>query len=680
MFTKKFKLKNINSFILFFICLSAFEFIYCQEKVGESNHTRNLDEVGQNQEDDYDPNSEPLKDNFGLLSCRSEPDIYNKECFNNIIMFNHKKFQVNNFAANKNGDVLIQYNEYNNYDEENSSRLFYGLRKNGSYFFSNESSFTREFNISIDEEILENSDFLNSYIKQDSKSLFVSIKNVNKKNQYLFSINSYSSTVELYDLNNNNNNYIVRSFNKFFNLDEDDYYFPFEYELFEIKDKSEYIIVFFPIYNVDEDILDVSFIKKFRFKSFDINAYEELSSINYEDYLNCIILNAFLLEESKTLVILSFNETIIDEMLYDQLVSRRVLGEGNYARLNRRIQSITNDYPPYQAVSKFNLKFYDQKLKSLLGSKEVILINHLAYSYQGINIFIKSLYLNILNKQFVIILYLIENGEDNHYYFIFNLFEINILDYISNENAIYPVKLGYVTRDNIDFNLKYSPNDFIKINDKKVVFMYLDESFGNLLSIIIINVNLDDEILNALDFGIYLDDYTPTQIKGFAYNGYLLFSATGIEENYYEYNDENSNNYLSVFIAFGYSNSTNNEIENVIDITKFLNKRAQEEKDSFIYFLYDNLKIENNIFEYIPLEQIKIVSFPKELSLYLYDYEKEEEIKLTEKSYNLGEFQQTLNPDYDSGYLIIDSYCIFKKHFTDSENFVCETDHDYIIR
>ena len=148
-----------------------------------------------------------------------------------------------------------------------------------------------EFNIKIEEEFLENSDFLNLYKIQDSKSLFVSIKNINKKNQYLFSINSYDSMVELYDLNNNDNNYFVWSFNKFFNLDENDYYFPFEFELFELKDKSEYIIAFIPFSIVEEYILDVSFIKKFRFKSFDKDTYEELSSINYEDYFNCIIIN-----------------------------------------------------------------------------------------------------------------------------------------------------------------------------------------------------------------------------------------------------------------------------------------------------------------------------------------------------------------------------------------------------
>ena len=102
---------------------------------------------------------------------------------------------MNNFAENKNEDILIQYNEYYNFDKFNSSRLFYGFNKNGDYFFSRTSSYTNEFNINIDEEIIENNDFLNLYEIQDSKSLFVSIKNnatfsskrcTNINNNYLY--------------------------------------------------------------------------------------------------------------------------------------------------------------------------------------------------------------------------------------------------------------------------------------------------------------------------------------------------------------------------------------------------------------------------------------------------------------------------------------------------------------
>ena len=94
----------------------------------------------------------------GFFSCKSNNNINEPKCFNNIIKFD--RYQINNFAQNKNGDFLIQYNEHNN-DELISSRLFYGLTKNGSYFPSiKQISFIHEFNKNIDEEILEDSYFL----------------------------------------------------------------------------------------------------------------------------------------------------------------------------------------------------------------------------------------------------------------------------------------------------------------------------------------------------------------------------------------------------------------------------------------------------------------------------------------------------------------------------------------
>ena len=112
----------------------------------------------------------------------------------NIIIFNHKKFKSGNFATNKNGELFIEY-----YSEDDNdipaSRLFYVRQKNGRELFLNESSSTQEINIGLDETIdIFGYNYFNIY---DSKNLFVTIKNeLNKENQYLFSINSYDSMVK----------------------------------------------------------------------------------------------------------------------------------------------------------------------------------------------------------------------------------------------------------------------------------------------------------------------------------------------------------------------------------------------------------------------------------------------------------------------------------------------------
>ena len=53
--------------------------------------------------------------------------------------------------------------------------------------------------------------------------------------------------------------------------------------------------------------------------------------------------------------------------------------------------------------------------------------------------------------------------------------------------------------------MKESLNDFVKINDKKVVFMYM--YFNELVILIIDTFQLSEELL-VLDFSIDLDNYT----------------------------------------------------------------------------------------------------------------------------------------------------------------------------
>jgi len=181
--------------------------------------------------------SQSTRDPFANLeSCLDEPYLSNEYCFNTNIFFDSKIYQINNFAKNENGDLMLQISEQTKYGIKSTSRLFYGLTNEGRYLFKNESSYSNEFNVNIDEDTFDDNDFYHINPIKDSKNLFVTIKNTpNKENKYLFSINSYNSMVELYDLNNDNNNYIIWSFHKFFNLNSDDYNFPFDYELSKSK-------------------------------------------------------------------------------------------------------------------------------------------------------------------------------------------------------------------------------------------------------------------------------------------------------------------------------------------------------------------------------------------------------------------------------------------------------------
>ena len=185
-----------------------------------------------------------------------------------------------------------------------SSRLLYGLAKDGRFLFKNESSYTYELN--IDNALMEVFSF-NSVYK--TINLFVSIKDAsNKENQFFFSLNPFYSTVELHDLNNDNINNIhyIWRFSDFFNLNEEDYIFPYECIFLEIPNENTYVIAFIPTINVNNNIFDFFFIKKFRFRAFANDAYEEESTIKYTNYLNSRILNVIFMDGFDFFVVLSF--------------------------------------------------------------------------------------------------------------------------------------------------------------------------------------------------------------------------------------------------------------------------------------------------------------------------------------------------------------------------------------
>ena len=361
-----------------------------------------------------------------VYSCENEYNsINNFDCFNQNIQFKEKKYQINNFAKTENEDFLLQISEQTKYGIESTSRLFYGLTNEGRYYFSNKSSYSHEFNINIDEDTFYDNEFYWTNPIENSKNLFVSLRN--KENKYLFSINSYNSMVELYDLNNDNNNYIIWSFHEFFKLNPDDYFFLFDYELFEIKDRNEYVIAFIPQMNIDEDILDVTFIKRFRFQSFDINAFEDRGSLTYQDYLYAKILNVFLMDDLNTIVVLSVNETEEEE---NDFPTKRALD-------NTRIKRFTDSEKYY----KFNLKFYNPNLKPLLNKKEVKLSFELKINYyEDTDIFIKSLYLNIFGEPYVIFVY----SYDDYYSFVFDLFDINYNYFRENEITLETKEYPYL--------------------------------------------------------------------------------------------------------------------------------------------------------------------------------------------------------------------------------------------
>ena len=532
---------------------------------------------------------------FNLVS-KSITSISIDNYLYDIIIFNHTKFNAGKFATNKKGELFIEY--YSEGDKDlSASRLFYGRTKDGRELFFNQTSSTQEINIGLDETV-DISEYYNLFDIYDSENLFVSIMNENnKENQYLFSINSYDWSVELNKFTNNINiGHYLWNFNDFFNLNEEKYIFPYETSLIEIKSDSSYIIGFIPRIYISENMKDLSFIKKFKFKSFNENAYEEIRAIKYNNYINKRILSVFSMDE-KYLVVISVEEIEIDG------------NNDNYDEpdLRRRI---------LQSFFKFSLNFYLNDLEAFeFGDNNKLEINNFYYYYLE-DLFFKSIY---IKKGFTVFTWILPDYFDD--LLIIGLYKLN---YLSGGHRIEEINDIIINNNYIDEIL----SDFVKINDIRLVFIctncYLShptierrrnlQIIENQLNILIIDIQPD-----FTGFGQYkilqgiIEEYIPTkQISVFYYNDFLLFTSTAIlAEEYYNFEDEI--NYLSIFMIFGYPNGT----DIIINITDFLYFEEEGSKpgDDFLYkFLEENyLYIENNIFGYVFDKRINLVSIPDEL-------------------------------------------------------------------
>ena len=76
---------------------------------------------------------------FKLISCdgcKGISDLSDStNCYNDVITFSHLNWRAGHAATNKNGELIVEFSP----DVVNtSSRLFYGLKKNGRYYFPGE--------------------------------------------------------------------------------------------------------------------------------------------------------------------------------------------------------------------------------------------------------------------------------------------------------------------------------------------------------------------------------------------------------------------------------------------------------------------------------------------------------------------------------------------------------------
>ena len=129
-------------------------------------------------------------ENFSYCSqCSKDNAITNKACFNDVLTFNNKKYRAGHFVTYKNGDMIVEFSDDGG-STDGFSRIFYGLKKDGRYYFPNNSPTYEITNIGNIDDARGRYESLNL--------LVVSENDLKSGHELLLSPSSYDSVTELY--------------------------------------------------------------------------------------------------------------------------------------------------------------------------------------------------------------------------------------------------------------------------------------------------------------------------------------------------------------------------------------------------------------------------------------------------------------------------------------------------
>ena len=142
--------------------------------------------------------------NLNCQICNKDNPIENNKCLNEIkiFKFEDKHYRAGHFATNTNGDMIIEYSF-------ESFRLFYGLKKDGREYYPDGIKEIKILNDAIFSERLGRYESINSFVSI--------INDIKKEKEYLLSISSYKTILELYDIENGD--YKIKDSVDFFNKD-----------------------------------------------------------------------------------------------------------------------------------------------------------------------------------------------------------------------------------------------------------------------------------------------------------------------------------------------------------------------------------------------------------------------------------------------------------------------------
>ena len=548
--------------------------------------------------------------------CKNIVNLSTKSCYNDVIKFDHDKWRAGHACVTDNGDLIM---EFSLNPEESSKRLFYGLNKNGRYYFPGEPVYKQ-----IDNMVCQDcASDPNHKGRFESINLLVYLNgDTTRQKPYLFSMSSFHSLAELIDITDSDNfKYYAWNSLKFFDLNRP--IFSFQYSLYEIGNSRYYIAAFIEsggVNNNEEEYSNTVTLMKFHFNNFASSNYRVIDkNITLSNTFDGRVVSAFRLEDSKLIVLL-----------------------------------LVPSSTAYKAY------FYDENDSTLTKKGECSIYDGVSNLWVGYGIFIKGI---SVKGDYAAFAFFSDgnNGKSLSFKFV---------KYKGSYTFDYYYMINF---DGDDFRRDISSNGLYKLEDNRVVLFttkdYNSISYGGMYMFLFDFYNDYQKMRMRKYIFHYPNKRFAKEVSAYMYNGYILFSATLGESN------EDPQNIFAIMMIFGFANGT----DHTIDISPYLMDTGYYDGESNLYnYLMSNMSIDNNIFGYKKVEKIRLISICDELKLYKGKYgvsqessvlplgetfdsnivllQNKEKKKQEDKLYMLEYQFMVEEPDHDTLYSMANSY------------------------
>ena len=353
-------------------------------------------------------------------SCKKNDKISNKDCFNNILIFNQTTFRAGHSAQNQRGDFILQFSK----DSEEGNRLFYGLNKYGRNFFPNENP-TKEIILTGKSNIIA---------RYESMNAFIALKNdTNKFKEYFLSISTYSCFMEIYDFTKEkvefdtiyNSNYLGNQI------------FSFKFELLETLYENK--VIYYLIFCHSEGnngYGDKISVKKITFSDLNFNSIDITKTTTMSGKLNDRSVSGFLVDD-------------IDNENFKILVAIYLIED----------TSLTEEPKVRYKFNVYSLSDLSTKCSKKLLYEDKLYNNGIG-EHGGYGLFFKVIY---LGNQDVAMTYFLSNyGKQNP--------RFQVLKISQKDDCFgFDMKIYFEITESLNSDLVL--NDFIKLTNTRLVFI-----------------------------------------------------------------------------------------------------------------------------------------------------------------------------------------------------------------